>query len=405
MVQLVQFVLYQQIKGSFMKIKLFIFLAILFISSTTFAQRPPRGDDRPQKGRPPMREGERERREDGNRQPDWVKIIDTNDNKKIERDEYKAASAIFFAEIDVNNNGILEQNELPMPPQRNQQHLLPPHKKGVPPNLFLERGDFNLTKEQFDDITNLRFITFDVDGDGVLDNEEIKATRPPDKPPMPNVAMAEFIGAEMRFGDKIVKGVPFSAETIREENKRLFDGSIIKNQSKGLIFRDGFGRTRQEQPLEKIGGFAVLGDNNQPKRLVHIFDVVTGKFFSLSVEEKYAIVVPFLKNAPQMLINEPKDGKKESLGNKKIEGVMASGTKITHEIPIGQIGNDKPIFIVTEKWFSDDLQMIIESKHSDPFIGEVVFKLVNIKLGEPSDDLFKVPSDYKILDRPEKKRP
>jgi hypothetical protein len=372
-----------------MKTKLFIFIAILTISNVVLAQRP---GGHPRDGRPDEMRGH---------QPKWAKIIDVNDNKKIEREEYRAAADVFFKEHDKNGNGVFEDSEHPNFSREKNR------KDEIPPFLFLMREEFNLTKEQFDEKVNLRFIVFDINSDGAIDFEEIKAIHPPGHGgkgkmmPNPRTAMATFIGAELRFGDKVVKDAPFSAETVREESKRLFDGSLIKNGSKGLIYRDGFGRTRQEQPFEFIGGFAVVGENNQPKRLVNIVDAVAGNGYSVDVESKTYFKYPMQENSP-FSRKERKDTKTESLGTKNIEGVNAEGTRITHEIPAGQIGNDKPIYVVTEKWFSPELQVIILSKHSDPFIGEVVFKLVNIKIGEPATELFKVPSDYKLQNLPKR---
>lgn len=390
-----------------MKTNLLFIAIILLLSSSILAQRPPRRDGRLPQGlppfpqnQPPMRDNNRNDRDEKRQQPLWVKDIDSNDNKKIERNEYQDAANGFFNKFDKNRNGVLEQNELPSPPQGN--HPQNQDNKGVPPYLFLKRGEFNLTKTEFDTKINLRFINFDFDANSFLDREEIKGIKPPDKFPMPNVAMAEFIGAEMRFGDKLVKDSAFSAETLREENKRLFDGLIVKQQSKGLIYRDSFGRTRQEQPFEKIGGFAVLGENNLPKRLVNIVDVVSGNFYSIDLETKTYFNVQILSGSPLTPRNESKDAKKESLGTKNFEGVSAEGTRLTIEIPIGQIGNDKPIFVVTEKWFSNELQMIVFSKHTDPFIGEVTFQLTNIKQGEPSTDLFVIPKDFKMKNLPKR---
>jgi hypothetical protein len=376
-----------------MKIKLFIFIAILAVSNVVFAQRPPDGRP-PRDGRPPDGEFPQMR----GQQSEWFKNIDVNDNKKIEREEYRDAADAFFNKNDKNHDEKIDQNELRQPPKFDE----------IPPFLFLERGEINLTKQQFDEKTNLRFISFDVNGDGAIDREEIKSIHPPDRdrndmrPPRPRTAIATFIGAELRFGDKIIKDSPFSAETIREESKRLFDGTIIKNQSKGLIYRDGLGRTRQEQPFEFIGGFQVVGENNQPKRLVNIVDSVSGNAYSVDAESKTYFKYPMQTIPPFPRQNDRKDAKTESLGTKNIEGVNAEGTRTTIEIPIGQIGNEKPINVVTEKWFSPQLQVIVLSKHSDPFIGEVVFKLVNIKLGEPLAELFKVPGDYKLQNMPKR---
>ena len=100
-------------------------------------------------------------------------------------------------------------------------------------------------------------------------------------------------------------------------------------------------------------------------------------------------------NRPPRPDFEPKDGKTESLGTKILEGVNVEGTRTTFEIPVGQIGNDKAIQVVTEKWYSPELQLIVMSKHTDPLSGEQIFRLVNIKLGEPSADLFTAPKDFR----------
>ena len=88
--------------------------------------------------------------------------------------------------------------------------------------------------------------------------------------------------------------------------------------------------------------------------------------------------------------------KNESLGTQAINGVNAAGTRITRTIPAGQIGNDKPIQIVLERWYSPDLQMTVMTKHSDPRNGETNFSLKNINRSGPPPYLFEVPSDYTV---------
>ncbi len=85
----------------------------------------------------------------------------------------------------------------------------------------------------------------------------------------------------------------------------------------------------------------------------------------------------------------------ESLGTKNIEGVEAEGTRNVTTIPAGAIGNERPIEIVYEKWYSKDLQLIVYSKHSDPRYGDQVYKLTNISRNEPDPSVFVVPGDYK----------
>ena len=86
--------------------------------------------------------------------------------------------------------------------------------------------------------------------------------------------------------------------------------------------------------------------------------------------------------------------KTEALGKRSIEGVDADGTRSTISIPAGQIGNDQALEIVTERWYSPELQEVILSKHSDPLNGDHTYRLTNINRGEPSPSLFQPPTDF-----------
>lgn len=87
---------------------------------------------------------------------------------------------------------------------------------------------------------------------------------------------------------------------------------------------------------------------------------------------------------------------KEELGQKAIEGVMAEGSRTTTTIPAGKIGNAQAIKVVSEQWFSPDLQVIIMTRHADPRSGETLYRLTNIIRGEQDRSLFEVPADYTI---------
>jgi hypothetical protein len=90
----------------------------------------------------------------------------------------------------------------------------------------------------------------------------------------------------------------------------------------------------------------------------------------------------------------------EDLGSQTMEGVFVTGVRTTRTIPAGQIGNDKPISIVTEVWTSPDLKTIVYSKRSDPRMGEQTFQLTNISRSEPDPSLFTVPADFKVVEGP-----
>ena len=90
---------------------------------------------------------------------------------------------------------------------------------------------------------------------------------------------------------------------------------------------------------------------------------------------------------------------KEELGEQSIEGVRATGTRSTTVIPAGAIGNMNEIRIVSEQWFSPDLEVLVLTKHSDPRVGETVYRLTNIVRAQPDPNLFTPPADYTIRGR------
>jgi len=87
---------------------------------------------------------------------------------------------------------------------------------------------------------------------------------------------------------------------------------------------------------------------------------------------------------------------REDLGTQVVEGVVATGTRNTTTIPAGTIGNEQPILIVSEQWFSPELKVLVMTKHNDPRTGETTYRLTNIVQTEPARSLFEVPVDYTV---------
>ena len=91
------------------------------------------------------------------------------------------------------------------------------------------------------------------------------------------------------------------------------------------------------------------------------------------------------------------DTRTEDLGEQSYEGIAARGTRTVTTIPANAVGNERPIEITYEKWFSDELQMVVYSKQSDPRTGEQTYRLTNINRNEPDPSLFKVPTGFKVV--------
>ena len=218
--------------------------------------------------------------------------------------------------------------------------------------------------------------------------------------PMPPDAM-EFVGFQAGLDDKVVTGAPFSATITTESKQTLADGNVIQRSSAGSLARDAQGRTRRDMTLPAFGPWAESG--KPAPHIVSVNDPVAGSRTMLDVDTKTARVMP----APGRRNGEEKDraGVREagqndvvttSLGTQTIGGVSAEGTRYTRTIPAGQIGNSKPIVIVTERWYSPDLQMVVMTKHSDPRMGDTSFTMSNIQRQEPAATLFQVPADYTV---------
>jgi len=106
--------------------------------------------------------------------------------------------------------------------------------------------------------------------------------------------------------------------------------------------------------------------------------------------------------APSVMAIPSTNGQKwetrtEQLGVQNFEGVDAEGTRTITTIPADAIGNERPIEIVYERWYSKELQMIVYSKHSDPRFGEQTYRLTNVNRNEPDPSLFQVPNSYRIV--------
>ncbi|MGH9357493.1 MAG: hypothetical protein ACRD10_15325, partial [Terriglobia bacterium] len=78
--------------------------------------------------------------------------------------------------------------------------------------------------------------------------------------------------------------------------------------------------------------------------------------------------------------------------------------RTTRVIPAGKIGNEKPITIVSERWYSPKLLIYVMTRRDDPRFGTVIYRVTHLKLGEPSADLFSVPADYRIEQGPPRPR-
>jgi hypothetical protein len=219
-----------------------------------------------------------------------------------------------------------------------------------------------------------------------------------------------------------VKNAAFLAEAVTEFTQILGDGNRIEHRYVSSIARDSRGRTRREEQIALLGPLASAGT---APRLVTILDPDSGVTYTLDEDQQIAFrnraaagavtakLVELdkylqarvatkgvsVRQAPEAVDPAASKAVTESLGTKPMEGgVSAQGTRTTTTIPAGAIGNVLPIDIVSERWFSPELQMPVLIRRSDPRSGETIYRLTNIIRAEPPDALFTVPAGYEIRD-------
>jgi hypothetical protein len=238
-----------------------------------------------------------------------------------------------------------------------------------------------------------------------------------------------------------VKDAPYTAEAITETTQVFADGNRIEQRTSATIARDSNGRVRRQQQAVVFGGLVA----NSQMPLVTISDPA-GAHLTLDPEHRiaYRIKTPSFPLRGDFEVAVPTaDGpgarggrlrfsvggeppepgalqrgvarvadpggapprpgplaapeiSSEQLGEREIEGVRAEGTRTTMTIRAGAIGNQLPIAIVSERWYSPELQVVVLTRRSDPRFGETVYRLVDILRAEPPADLFEVPTDYRI---------
>ena len=202
-----------------------------------------------------------------------------------------------------------------------------------------------------------------------------------------------------------VTGAPYSGTETTETQQTLAGGNQIVRQDQSKVYRDSQGRVRIEHTMN-----APKSRGQAARTVVTIFDPVGGSAYMLDPENKTAMKTPSPVRGggggargagprPREARTEAAAMQTEELGNQIINGVSATGKRITQTIPAGDIGNQQPIQIVRETWVSIDLKVPVLIKSSDPRFGSTVTQLTNIVRAEPDASLFQVPPGYTVNER------
>ena len=170
----------------------------------------------------------------------------------------------------------------------------------------------------------------------------------------------------------------------------------MKSQTR--LYRDSSGRTRRESYVNRPGR-----PSDEPE-IIQLDDPIAGTTYFLRVQQRTAQLVtttkktltnPNVARKPVKIAESvrPKSTS-EDLGTQSFVGVVAEGTRTTTIFPEGFFGNDRPIQVVSEKWVSNELDLTLLEKQSDPRFGESITRVTSLDRAEPDPALFQIPPDY-----------
>ena len=252
----------------------------------------------------------------------------------------------------------------------------------------------------------------------------------------PPATPAAFSGAGVGLSAPNIPGAPFSADTESRSTRLLPSGEQFQSRSQGKLYRDSQGRTRRETDFVSGSGtvagrnvvitdpvqhlMMVLNSNDKVARMYHWQPPVAAMHVPASpasanlppqrpwpgpaTSPPTATIQPVAPGTPAFSAPSASNMtvKSDSLGEKELQGVLVTGTRITRTIAPGAAGSSQPVVSTTETWVSPQLKVSVLTEIDNPHGGQTVMALTNIQRTEPDASLFQVPSDYAVEDTAKK---
>ena len=234
---------------------------------------------------------------------------------------------------------------------------------------------------------------------------------PPSEAASKSITLRAATTLSFENGTAPVVGMPYSGTGTTQSATLFLDGNRIVHTETTRFFRDSQGRTRVEHLFLPINPTV---SSPPMATMVTISDPVIGERYLLHPQQKIVDTLPWRgagtiqppvpSPTPSPRLSLPGFGfsggssddesKAVSLGEKMIEGVRVVGTQLEHTVPANTIGNQKPIAVTVEQWFSPELGAVILATHRSSIGSETTYQLEQIVRAEPDAALFVVPPDY-----------
>lgn len=197
----------------------------------------------------------------------------------------------------------------------------------------------------------------------------------------------------------LVTGAPFHARIPVQIHRQLPDGTIVDQKYYTLVARDSNGREyREARDLVPADS-----DREPPIISTRVYDPKNSTITTCTPDQRICRQMMF--DPTQHPVEEPAgpsaDGKsvltRESLGTKTIDGLECTGTRETRTFNPGAFGNDKPVVVTKEIWYSPQLQFNLSVTRIDPRNGTQKLEVTDLKLGDPGTEWFGIPDGYSLV--------
>lgn len=210
-----------------------------------------------------------------------------------------------------------------------------------------------------------------------------------------------------------VLGAPLSADATTTVTRTVSDGTRTAHTASARYYRDAAGRVRVEHwtagvdprsvgaerhvritvaPDPNVGVVYTLHPQTRRSRLGARYTaaLTTGGGGSFGVPLSTVHFQVFLTDSWHSV----DDTTTEPLGRKTVDGIEAIGTRTTTRLQPTHVG-DRAVEIVTERWVSPELKIVVDSRYSNPGNGVFAeYRVSNISRAEPPEQLMIIPPDY-----------
>ena len=196
--------------------------------------------------------------------------------------------------------------------------------------------------------------------------------------------------------------VPFSLTLETEWTRPMANGGTFTLANKRRIMRDSAGHVYQERWYLVPKGGKIESTMNY----IQIADPYEHVGYSCEVASKTCFTEPYNRSASANY--QPAVGKSgalpngqgsrtvEDLGKKDIEGLETIGFRETTTVNPGVFGNDQPMIIIREFWYSPQLGINLISLLDSPQSGKQQFTVTHVSTAEPDPHFFTLPEGYSV---------